>query len=224
MATVLITGANRGIGFELARQYAADGWRVLATCRRPEAAGALRALGPLVEIHSLDVTDHDAVTALARTLAAETIDVLIANAGIYIARDMTTAKIDAEGWRRSFEVNTIAPFVCAGAFLPHVARSRERKIVALSTLMASIGAINGGSEYAYRSSKAALNMIWRALAIDHPEVIALLVAPGQVRTDMNPEGHLAPAESIAGLRRLIAAAAQKDSGRFFRYDGAPAPF
>src|SRR6185437_12623455 len=132
MAAVLITGASRGLGLEFARQYAADHWRVLATCRTPARAMALRDLGPKVEIHALDVTDHEAVRALAGTLAHETIDVLIANAGIFIARAMTPASVDAEAWLESFAVNTIAPFVCAGAFLEHVARSGERKMIAIS--------------------------------------------------------------------------------------------
>ena len=224
MATVLITGASRGLGFEFARQYADDGWRVLATCRASSRVMALRELGPNVEIHALDVTNHDAVHALARELAHEAIDVLIANAGIFIAREMTPAAVDADAWLKSFAVNTIAPFVCAGAFLAHVARSRERKLIAISSLVGSVGYVGHGDQYAYRSSKAALNSTWRTLAFDHPEVIAAMLSPGRVRTDMNPEAPNAIEDSVASLRRVIADLTQQESGGFFRVDGSAAPW
>lgn len=224
MATVLITGASRGIGLEFARQYAADGWRVLATCRTPARAAALRDLGATVAIHALDVTDHDAVRGLARELASETIDVLIANAGIFIARDMTPANVDAAAWLESFAVNTIAPFVCAGAFLDHVKRSGERKMIAVSSLVGSVGQVDHGGQYAYRSSKAALNSAWRTFAFDHPEVIAAMLSPGRVRTDMNPAAPNAVEASVSSLRGVIANLTPAQSGGFFRVDGNPAPW
>jgi NAD(P)-dependent dehydrogenase (short-subunit alcohol dehydrogenase family) len=224
MATVLITGASRGLGLDFARQYAADGWRVLATCRTPIRAMALRDLGAKVAIHALDVTDHAAVHALARELRGEAIDVLIANAGIFIARDMTPQAVDAGAWLEMFAVNTIAPFVCAGAFLAHVARSGERKMIAVSSLVGSVGHVGHGGQYAYRSSKAALNSAWRTFAYDHPEVIAAMVSPGRVRTDMNPGAPNAPEASVARLRRVIAKLTQAESGGFFRVDGSPAPW
>ena len=224
MATVLIIGASRGVGLEFARQYAADGWRVLATCRMPARAAALRDLGTNVAIHALDVTDHQAVRGLGRDLAHETIDVLIANAGIFIARDMTLANVDAEAWIESFAVNTIAPFVCAGTFLEHVKRSGERKMIAISSLVGSVGQVGHGGQYAYRSSKAALNSVWRTFAFDHPEVIAAMVSPGRVRTDMNPDAPNAVEDSVASLRRVIANLTQAQSGGFFRVDGSPAPW
>ncbi|HXQ52826.1 MAG TPA: SDR family oxidoreductase [Stellaceae bacterium] len=223
MPTVLITGASRGIGFEFVRQYAADGWRVLATCRTPAKAVALGALGANVELHALDVTDTPSVEALGRALAHETIDVLIANAGIYIARDMKVTQVDTKAWLDSFAINAIAPIACAGAFLAQVARSSERKMLAVSSAVGSVGNIVDGGYYVYRSSKAALNSAWRIFAVDPPEVIATLLSPGRVRTDMNPRAPLAPEESIAGLRRIIARLTPQDSGRFFRYDGQVLP-
>ena len=222
MPTVLITGANRGLGLEFARQYAEDRWRVIATCRRPDEAHALSALG--VEIHRLEVGDLAAIRTLGRTLAHETIDVLIANAGIFIARAMTAETVDAHPWLESFAVNTIAPLACAGAFLAQVARSGERKMLAVSSVAGSVTSVIAGGMYAYRSSKAALNATWRAFALDHPEVIAALLSPGRVRTDMNSEdAPLGPPESVAGMRRVIAGLTQKDSGGFLRYDGSSAP-
>ncbi|HZT52175.1 MAG TPA: SDR family oxidoreductase [Stellaceae bacterium] len=224
MPTVLITGASRGIGLEFARQYAADGWRVIATCRAPDKAEALRAIRPAVALHALDVADLARIAALGRALAGETIDVMIANAGIYIGRAMTPETVEAAPWLESFAVNTIAPLACAGAFLPQVARSSERKMIALGSAAGSLTRIRYGGAYVYRSSKAALHAVWRALAFDHPEIIAALLSPSRARTDMNPTGELPVAESVAGMRRVIAGLTRQDSGGFFRHTGEPAPW
>lgn len=223
MPTVLITGANRGLGFEFARQYAEAGWRVLATCRAPARAAALKALRGDVAIHPLNVARPEAVRDLAATLDGEPIDVLIANAGIYVARDMTPALVDERAWLESFSVNTIAPIVLAGAFLPHVARSERRTMVAVSSIAGSVTSVPAGGSYVYRSSKAALNMAWRAFALDHPEVIAALLSPGPMRTEMNPDARTGPAEAARDLRAVIARLEPKDSGSFLRTDGTPAP-
>jgi NAD(P)-dependent dehydrogenase (short-subunit alcohol dehydrogenase family) len=222
MPAVLITGANRGLGFEFARQYAEEGWRVLATCRAPEAAAALDALSGEVSIYALDVTDSAATKALARRLADETIDVLIANAGIYVARDMTAATVDERAWHESFAVNTIAPIVLAGEFLPQVARSKERKMLAVGSVAGSVTSVKVGGNYVYRSSKAALHMAWRAFALDNPEVIAALLSPGRTRTGMNPDAPTEVGGVVRALRQVIARLEPKDSGGFFRADGSPA--
>lgn len=224
MPAVLITGASRGLGYEFARQYAADGWRVLATCRTPARAHALRELRGDVAVHPLDVTDHAAVRALARALDGEAIDVLVANAGIFLARHMSIDAIDSAAWMESFAVNAIAPFVCAAAFLPHVARSKERKLVAISSAVGSVGQIGHGGQYVYRSSKAALNSAWRTLAYDHPEVIGAMLTPGRVKTDMNPEAPGDVAASVTGMRKVIANLTQAQSGGFFRFDGSIVPW
>lgn len=222
MPTVLITGANRGLGFAFTCQYAEEGWRVIATCRAPETARDLAALPGAVAIHALDVRDSPAVSALSKKLEEETIDVLIANAGIYIARDMTAAKVDERAWHESFAVNTIAPIVLAGAFLPQVARSRERKMLAIGSVAGSVTSVKVGGNYVYRSSKAALHMSWRAFALDHPEVIAALLSPGRIRTGMNPDAPKEASAAAGELRAVIANLEQKDSGGFFRTDGGPA--
>jgi NAD(P)-dependent dehydrogenase (short-subunit alcohol dehydrogenase family) len=225
MPTVLISGANRGLGLEFARQYARDGWRVIGTSRSLEKAGALRALGSGVAVHALEVTDFAAVSALARTLDGESIDVLIANAGIYGPGDMTAASIDAAGWGETFRVNTMAPLALAGAFHAQVARSAQRKAVAISSDMGSMAVNTEGGRYAYRSSKAALNAVWRSFALDHRDIIATVLHPGWVRTDMGGQSApLGPEESVAGLRRVIASLEEADSGGFVRYDGKPIPW
>jgi NAD(P)-dependent dehydrogenase (short-subunit alcohol dehydrogenase family) len=224
MPTVFITGANRGLGLEFARQYTADGWRVIATARDPGRAGDLKRLKE-VEVHPLDVTDLAAVKALSRRLAGEAIDVLIANAGISGPREMRPEAIDETGWLETFRVNTIAPLAVAGAFRAQVARSSERKVVAVSSILGSIGDNDDGGLYAYRSAKAALNAVWRSFAIDHRELIAVVVHPGWVRTDMGgAAATLSPSESISGLRRVIADLKPADSGSFFEYSGRTLPW
>ncbi|MGO8916918.1 MAG: SDR family oxidoreductase [Stellaceae bacterium] len=225
MSTVLITGANRGLGFEFARQYAEAGWRVIATSRSLAKADALRALGGDVAVYALDVADFAAVSALGRELAQDSIDLLIANAGIAGPRGMTPEVIDAEGWGETFRVNSMAPLALAGALLAPLARSEQRKMIAITSRLASMGANSNGGLYAYRSSKAALNAAWRSYALDHPEIIAALLHPGWVRTDMGGrEALLAVEESVAGLRRVIAGLSEADTGRFYNHDGSPIPW
>ncbi len=227
MPTVMVAGASRGIGLEFARQYAKAGWRVIATTRRPEADEALCGLGPAVEAHRLDVADLAAVAALGRALVGEAIDVLIANAGIAGPRGMTPEIVaeHAEAWAETFRVNAMAPLALAGAFHAQVARSEERKMIAITSRLGSMGANTGGGLYAYRFSKAALNAVWRSYAIDHPGVIATLLHPGWVRTDMGGAGALlSPKDSVAGLRRIIAGLTRADSGHFYNYDGSPIPW
>jgi NAD(P)-dependent dehydrogenase (short-subunit alcohol dehydrogenase family) len=225
MATVLITGANRGLGLEFARQYAEDGWRVVATSRTPEKAQALRAFGDAVTVHRLDVADFAAVAALGRELARETIDVLIANAGVAGPRGMTPVAVDAAGWGDTFRVNAMAPLAVAGAFRAQVARSEQRKMIAITSRLGSIAANAEGGMYGYRSSKAALNAVWRSFALDHPELIAAVLHPGWVRTDMGgKQAALGVEESVSALRRVIVGLGKADSGGFFNYDGAPIPW
>jgi NAD(P)-dependent dehydrogenase (short-subunit alcohol dehydrogenase family) len=225
MATVLLTGANRGLGLEFTRQYAAAGWHVIATCRTPQKADSLRGVAGSVEIHALDVTDFAAIKRLAATLAEIAIDVLIANAGISGPRAMTPDAIDEAAWTEAFRVNTMAPLALAGAFRAHVARSAERKAIAISSRLGSIGANEEGGFYVYRSSKAALNAVWRSFAIDHKALIAVVVHPGWVQTDMGgTAAPLTPTESVTGMRRVIAGLKEKDSGGFFAYNGEALPW
>lgn len=231
MQTVLITGAGRGLGWEFARQYALDGWHVIGTCRTEQALKALGALGPQVESHKLDVTDENALRALASSLKDQAIDLLIANAGVMTARPNTPlSEIPQSAWLEAFRVNTIAPLKCAHAFLSQVARSKERKMVAMSSWIGSITSNQTGGHYVYRASKSALNAAWRSFAIDHPEVIAALLSPGPLRTDMTsydaarwaqlPE----PAENIGRLRSIIAKLSPADSGALFHFDGQRLPW
>ncbi len=226
MPNVLITGANRGLGLEFARQYGAAGDRVFATCRRPEAAPDLKALDGDVSVHGLDVTDLGAIAALAGELEGEAIDILVNNAGI-LTPGQRTGTIDYAAWEEELRVNTIGPMAVAQAFLPHMERGEGRRMAFISSTMGSIGENSGGGYYLYRSSKAALNATVKSLAIDLATrgVIVLLFHPGWVRTDMGGPGAAIDAEvSVRGLRRLIEAAGPEDSGRFMTYEGKHLPW
>ncbi|MGH6660216.1 MAG: SDR family oxidoreductase [Rhodospirillales bacterium] len=228
MPTVLITGAGRGIGLEFARQYAADGWRVIAGCRKPANVKALKGVkGGTVAVEKLDVDDPTSVRALARKYAKDAIDVLINNAGIYGPRGMTMTTVDYDTWGQVLRTNTMAPLRVAAAFLPQVARSRKKTIATVTSWMGSIAANEAGGHYAYRSSKAAVNAVMKSLSIDVKAkgVIVALLHPGWVKTDMGgPDATIEAPESVTGMRAVIAKLKKKDSGRFFNYDGMPMPW
>jgi NAD(P)-dependent dehydrogenase (short-subunit alcohol dehydrogenase family) len=222
----LITGANRGLGLEFARQYLADGWQVYAACRDPDAASELRRLseasGQKLRILPLDVTDIASVKAAAGELDGKAIDLLINNAGVGGARGQTIGKIDYEAWAKVLDVNSMGPTRVSEAFVDHVARSERKLIVTLTSGMGSIGDNTSGGSIAYRSSKAAVNMVMRSLAIDLAPrgITCVVVNPGWVQTDMGgPNATLTPAESVSRLRRLIDTLGPAQSGKFFNHDG-----
>jgi NAD(P)-dependent dehydrogenase (short-subunit alcohol dehydrogenase family) len=229
--TVLVTGASQGLGLEIARQYAADGWRVIATCRSPDAARELAALasgaGPAI-VERLDVTDAAGVDALARKYAAEPIDLLLNNAGIMGAlpfRDnlhrQHFGSIDYELWDQVFRTNTLGTVKVTEAFVGSVARSTLKKIVCLSSTTGSI-AESRREALAYTTSKTALNKAMTLIAerLKPQGIIVALVCPGYVMTRMNVGGAtLGIPESVAGMRRLIAGLTLEDSGTFRRYNG-----
>lgn len=222
MPTVLITGANRGLGLEFARQYAETGWQVIATARDPGSADDLRSLKG-VRVERLDMSDLDEVERFGRGI--DELDLLIANAGTYGPREVYTAEAARE-WEDTFAVNTIAPFLLAETVLPAVERSRG-KLIAITSKMGSIADNNSGGYIAYRSSKAALNAAWRVLAMEVRSrgVIAAVLHPGWVQTRMGgASAPLEPEESVAGMRRVIEQLGPAQSGSFFDYAGEPVPW
>lgn len=226
MPTVLITGANRGIGLEFARAYAGDGWRVHACCRQPEKANELRSISGDVQIHRLDVTDGLQVASLARLLADEPVDVLINNAGVFGPR-AGFGETDYDEWIEVLRCNTLAPMRMAEQFVEHVAKSGRKVIVNMSTGMASLEQTTSGWAMIYRSSKTAVNMVGKGLAADLRErgIIVAMLNPGWVLTDMGgPDAKTSPEESVAGMRKEIDALTLEDSGRFIRFDGTSVPW
>lgn len=220
---VLITGANRGIGLEFVRQYAAAGWKVIACCRDLNEASGLQELVrtyPDIEAHALDVMDFAAIDALAAALKDVRIDVLINNAGVYPHSDLTHA--DAEQWLHAFKINSMAPFKMATAFMSHVAASQLRKIVTLSSKMGSLDDNTSGGSYIYRTSKVAANMVMKSLAIDLKPygISAAALHPGWVQTEMGgPDALIDTRTSVSGLRRVIESLNLENSGQFIAYDG-----
>jgi len=227
MPTVLITGANRGLGLEFARQYAEAGWHVIATCRDPAGAAALSELMKTqdVRVEALDVNEFDAVDALAHSLEGTAIDILINNAGIGGPRQ-DSMDMDEAGFMQVLHTNAMAPLKISQALRAHVAASTEKKIAAISSGLGSI-AHNGGGRYAYRTSKAALNMIMKGLAADWAKdgILVAVLAPGWVRTDMGGPGAMySPEESISGMRRVLAGLTPAQSGKFLTHTGNENPW
>ncbi len=226
MPTVMITGANRGLGLEFAREYASEGWTVIATCRDPASASELKAVGNSIELHGLDVADFPAIDRLAQTLKGRPIDVLINNAGV-IGTERRLGELDGERWLATLRVNSVAPILVAQAFLFNLKAGGDKKAVFITSLMGSIADNASGGYYDYRSSKSALNAAVKSFAIDTaPDgITAAVLHPGWVKTDMG--GPNAPTErgtSVGGMRKVIARLEPSDSGRFFNFDGKELPW
>jgi len=214
MPTVLITGANRGIGLEFTRQYAADGWQVIATARR--SSPELDALG--VRVEALDLSDADAVTTFAERIAVP-LDLFIANAGTSEPKRPQTAD-DASAWQSMMMVNAIAPYLLGKALLPRM--TSGARMIAISSGMGSI-AENGGGWVPYRTSKAALNMAWNSLAMEAKRsgVTVVALSPGWVKTDMGGAGaEITAQESVSDMRALIDRLTIADTGKFLRRSGS----
>jgi NAD(P)-dependent dehydrogenase (short-subunit alcohol dehydrogenase family) len=231
MPSTLITGANRGIGLEFARQYLADGWQVYAACRDPNSASELRRLADpsdhKLRIMGLDVTDAISIKAAATELDEQAIDLLLNNAGVIGPRGQTIGNIDYDAWAKVLDANTIGPMRVSEAFVDQVARSDRKLIVTLTSGMGSLADNTSGGSIAYRSSKAAVNMVMRSLAIDLAPrgITCVVVNPGWVKTDMGgPHARISPAESVTKLRRLIDTLGPARSGKFFSYDGREYPW
>jgi NAD(P)-dependent dehydrogenase (short-subunit alcohol dehydrogenase family) len=232
---VLVTGANRGLGYEFVRQYGARGYRVLATARRPESAVELNALSannPLITIDTLDVTDLEQIDALAEKYADQPIDILINNAGVTgePIKTQMFGKIDYSVFDTVMHVNVLAPLKMAEAFYPHVSAGRDKKIITVSSSQGSI-AKTFGFGYFYRSSKAAVNMVMATMAkeLRRKGIIIGLVNPGPTATDMMKTmgGNMKlrdPAEATADMIRNIDELTIDTSGAFLQYDGSILPW
>ena len=222
--SVLITGANRGLGLEFARQYAEAGWMVIATARRPESATELNAIG--VRVMQLDVADAKSVAALANDLDGASIDLLINNAGIF-PRAATLTETDFDDVLRTYEVNTIGPMRVTRALLPNLREGSGKTIVSITSGLGSIENNKSGRFYGYRESKAALNMFTRSLATELRDegFTCVVLSPGWVQTDMGgPNANLTPEESITGMRAVIAKVTVAETGTYWNYDGDQVPW
>jgi len=252
--TVLITGANRGIGLEFARQYAERGWSVIATCRNPGRAAELNAIAARhenVTVERMDVIDYAGVDALAAKYRGTPIDVLLNNAALLgDPGEQSLGQLDYDKYERILAVNIIGPMKVIEAFVANVEISTQKKIVTLGSAAGSNGLLGPGLRlYAYRSSKAGLHMAMNALAMDLADrgIIVGLINPGLVDTrgvlDLKPgepapeifrplmplvrSGQIElirPAESVAAMIGLIDELMPGQSGAFINYDGATLPW
>lgn len=223
MATVLVTGCDTGLGVEFARQYAADGHRVIATCLDPARATETSAIKGNIEVVKLDVTDHTAIEALAQRMAGAPLDILLNNAGIGNPHP-PFGKTDYVLWRRMLETNLIGPMKMAESFVEHIARSELKMMAFVSSRMGSIALNNSGASYGYRSSKSGLNMIVKTLAIDLAprRICVIALHPGWAATE--PGGRVPVAESVAGMRGVIRRAGPHHTGSYVTYHDQPLPW
>jgi NAD(P)-dependent dehydrogenase (short-subunit alcohol dehydrogenase family) len=224
MKRLLVTGAGRGIGMEFVRQYSADGWSVIATCRNERAAAELRALSGEVAVESLDMRDHQAIAAFGERLGGAPLDLFIANAGI-TRPDGFSAK-DADGWLEVLDVNCVAPTFLARALARQVIAAKG-KMIAITSQMGSIADNSSGGWNAYRASKAALNAAWCSMAVElarEPISIAML-HPGWVKTDMGGGGAtLSVKDSVSGMRQVIERLTPENKGVFLNQRGETLPW
>jgi NAD(P)-dependent dehydrogenase (short-subunit alcohol dehydrogenase family) len=224
--TVLITGANRGLGLEHARQYAASGWRVLACARRPDTAAALvslvQAQPDAVSLHALDVTDAGAVEQLAASLSGEPLDILINNAGTFGPKGapeglayQSLDNMDFRIWQQMLDVNLIAPFRLSVALAGNLRLAERPLLVMMSSDLGSIGNNANGQSHAYRTTKAGLNMLTKGISVEWTDIIVVSMAPGWCRTDLGgSDAVVDPVESVREQQQTFARLTQADSGRF----------
>jgi len=228
METILITGANRGIGLELTKRFLAVGSNVIGTCRSPEQANALADLAKSASltIHQLEVSDADAVGHLSDQLGKQPIDVLVNNAGIMGGDRQSIDDMDYSAWVEAFEVNTIAPFRLITTLRDNLQQSSNPRAVTLSSQMGSLNRKSKGS-HAYRSSKAAVNKVMQVLSmeLEADGIVVCPVHPGWVRTDMGGNAaDISVEESGAGLFNLINSLTMAHSGRFWTWEGEEHPW
>lgn len=235
MPTVFITGANRGIGLAHVRRYVAEGWQVHACARQPRSATELTALRDSaperLTVHALDVTESSAVQAVAGQLEGQGIDVLLNNAGTFGPQGapegmayQSLEHMDYDIWRSMLEVNLLGAFRIATAFLPHLRAGERKLLVMMSSGLASISD-SSGNAYAYRSSKAGLNMLARGMAEEWRELCVIALAPGWCKTDLGgAAAEVDVDDSVRDQQALFSRLTQADSGRFIDRFGTTMPW
>ncbi|MDA1370742.1 MAG: SDR family oxidoreductase [Proteobacteria bacterium] len=230
MATVLITGTNRGVGLEFVRQFLARGDKVLAACRDPDAAeelGRFREENGNLQLFTLDVSSQKSMETFTMQLSGQAIDIFINNAGVYGPRDSGFGNVDTQQWSEVMQVNAMAPLILTQLLINNLRQSDTKKLAYITSKMGSIDDNTGGGSYVYRSSKAALNAVVKSVAVDlgsNGFSVAVL-HPGWVRTDMGgPSGLIDTQTSVSGMMRVIDSMSEQNSGSFFNYDGSIIPW
>jgi NAD(P)-dependent dehydrogenase (short-subunit alcohol dehydrogenase family) len=231
MATVLVTGSNKGIGFELVKEFSANGWDIIACCRKPKKADDLQNLtknNKNIEIHKLDVEDFAGIDNLAEQLKNRSIDVLINNAGDYGNKDgQYFGNVDYKSWKQTFKINTQAPIKMGEAFITQIEKSGKKILATITSMMGSISLNDNGNEIIYRSTKGAANMALKCAAnvLKEKGITVLILHPGWVKTDMGgPDAPVLPVESAKGLFNVITNADINKTGNFITYNGELLPW
>jgi NAD(P)-dependent dehydrogenase (short-subunit alcohol dehydrogenase family) len=230
MATVLITGTNRGIGLEFVKQFLAREDAVLATCRDMGSATELRQLKndtSKLRIFELDVSCHKSMEDLTLQLAGHAIDIFINNAGVYGPRDSTFGKVSVNEWAKVLQVNAKAPMILTQLLIDNLRDGSDKKLIYITSKMGSIDDNKGGGSYVYRSSKAALNAVVKSISVDLRDsgFSVAVLHPGWVQTDMGgPNALIDVTTSVSKMIDVIDNLNFHNSGSFFNYDGGIIPW
>jgi len=230
MATVLITGTNRGLGLEFVKHFLGRSDTVIATCRDSSNATELQALAANNEnlsLKNLDVSDEQSMAAFATELKDTPIDVFINNAGVYGPRDANFGNVGSSEWEQVIRVNAIAPMLLTQLIIGSLRQGTDKKLVYVTSKMGSIDDNKGGGSYIYRSSKTALNSVVKSLSVDLASegFSVAVVHPGWVRTDMGgPNGLIDVQTSVSGMLAVIDGLSPDNAGDFFNYDGSLIPW
>jgi NAD(P)-dependent dehydrogenase (short-subunit alcohol dehydrogenase family) len=226
--TAVVTGANRGIGLGLVRHLAARGVDVVAATRDPDGATELAAVKGRVRVVACDVRDGASVAALAAAIGDAPVELLINNAGVYGGDEQSIRGVDFDDAMATYEINALGPLRVTLALLPNLRRAEGlAKVVHVTSGMGSIGDNGSGGFYAYRMSKAALNMAARSLANDlrRDDILSVVINPGWVRTDMGgPGATIDVDESVTSMLREIGALTLADTGTFRNWRGGTYPW
>ncbi|WP_095497463.1 SDR family oxidoreductase [Paraferrimonas haliotis] len=230
MKTIFITGVNRGIGLEFCRQYLAQGWQVIGTCRNAsnamECQQLLDAYPKHMQLFELDVCNEQHLQGLKQTMQGVGIDVFINNAGVYGPKGVVLGDVEASDMAEVLQVNTIAPLMMVQTLLPSLVL-RQGKIAIISSKMGSMGDNTSGGAYTYRASKAALNAIGLSLAQDlkDDDIAVAILHPGWVQTDMGgPNAWITTEQSVNEMIQQITRLDLSTTGAFINYDGQPLPW
>ncbi len=225
MPTILITGANRGLGLEFARQYAEEGWTVIATARQPAEATDLASIAGDVTILRYNAMEDSSADALATALAGQPLDVVLMNAATAAPKAKPLDALTVDDWNEALLTNTFAPLYLAARLRPNLEAGEMKTLVAISDSAASTSTYRMPDEMAYRASKAALNQMWRNLTVEWREwgCKCLILCPVDAARSL--AASQAPSdETVSGMRNLIASATPERSGTFSDYRGQTVPW
>tara|TARA_B100000959_G_scaffold126616_1_gene132967 strand:+ start:7699 stop:8391 length:693 start_codon:yes stop_codon:yes gene_type:complete len=230
MATVLITGANRGIGLEFVKHYLNRGDQVIGTYRNITSSDELIQMDDVhdsLQTLTLDVSSDKSLKNFPNQLNDITIDIFINNAGVFGPRNSVFNNVDEKTWISTLRVNTIAPLLLTQLIIENLRKSSVKKLIYITSKMSSIDDNKGGGSYVYRSSKTALNAVVKSISVDLADdgMLVALLHPGWVRTDMGgPNGLIDTTTSVSGMIKVIDELEQSRSGSFFNYDGTEIPW